>query len=190
MYEEFNNRLKRMKDMFVEKFDQFSQLQYAEIYEAARRDIMNDPRMVEHKVALDKIIDIVGNYVSEEDFAGVNSTKVNEAFKAVEDLKGQVRVLEARNVRLSTQNTKLNESVRSLEKTLNENTQIEKQERKRVAGTASGRGSKVLSGVKEQVIAEYHNPAAQQQDDDGQSLVENNAALEDLLALAGLSEGK
>jgi hypothetical protein len=189
MYEEFNNRLKRMKDMFVEKFDQFSQIQYAEIYEAARRDIMNDPRMVEHKVALDKIIDIVGNYVSEEDFAGVNSTKVNEAFKAVEDLKGQVRVLEARNVRLSTQNNKLNEQVREMNNMLTESTKVEKQERKRVAGTASGRGSKVLGG-KEQIIAEYHNPQAQQQDDDGQSLVENNAALEDLLALAGLTEQK
>lgn len=189
MYEEFNNRLKRMKDMFVEKFDQFSQIQYAEIYEAARRDIMNDPRMVEHKVALDKIIDIVGSYVSEEDFAGTNSTKVNEAFKAVEDLKGQVRVLEARNVRLSTQNNKLNEQVREMNNVLTESTKVEKQERKRIAGTASGRGSKVLGG-KEQIIAEYHNPNAQQSDDDGQSLVENNAALEDLLALAGLTEQK
>jgi hypothetical protein len=188
MYEEFNNRLKRMKDMFVEKFDQFSQIQYAEIYESARRDIMNDPRMVEHKVALDKIIDIVGNYVSEEDFAGVNSTKVNEAFKSVEDLKGQVRVLEARNVRLSTQNNKLNEQVREANNLLSESTKVEKQERKRVAGTASGRGSKVLGG-KEQIIAEYHNPQAHQ-DDDGQSLVENNAALDDLLVLSGLAEGK
>lgn len=188
MYEEFNNRLKRMKDMFVEKFDQFSQLQYAEIYEQARRDIMNDPRMVEHKVALDKIIDIIGGYVSEEDFAGVNSTKVNEAFKAVEDLKGQVRVLEARNVRLSTTNNKLNEQVREAQNLLSESTRVEKQERKRIAGTASGRGSKVLGG-KEQIIAEYHNPA-QQQDDDGQSLTENNAVLDDLLVLSGLSEAK
>lgn len=188
MYEEFNNRLKRMKDMFVEKFDQFSQLQYAEIYEQARRDIMNDPRMVEHKVALDKIIDIIGGYVSEEDFAGVNSTKVNEAFKAVEDLKGQVRVLEARNVRLSTTNNKLNEQVREANNLLTESAKVEKQERKRVAGTASGRGSKVLGG-KEQIIAEYHNPA-QQDDDDGQSLTENNAVLDDLLVLSGLSEAK
>ncbi len=72
---------------------------------------------------------------------------------------------------------------------LQESTKIEKQERKRVAGTASGRGSKVLGG-KEQIIAEYHNPNARQSDDDGQSLVENNAALEDLLALAGLTEQK
>lgn len=189
MYEEFNNRLKRMKDMFVEKFDQFSQLQYAEIYEQARRDILNDPRMVEHKVALDKIIDIVGNYVSEDDFAGVNSTKVNEAFKAVEDLKGQVRVLEARNVRLSTQNNKLNEQVREMNNVLTESTKVEKQERKRIAGTASGRGSKVLGG-KEQIIAEYHNPQAQQNDDDGQSLMENNAVLDDLLVLSGLKDAE
>jgi hypothetical protein len=112
MYEEYENKLKEMKEYIVDKVDQFLQNKGAEIYEQAKRDVLNDPRMAEHKVALDRIVDITANYLSDEDYAVATSTKLDEVNKTVEELKGQMKILEARNIRLSTENTKLNENFR------------------------------------------------------------------------------
>ena len=68
MYEEYDKKLGEMKDYIVDKVDQFLQFKGAEIYEQAKRDVLNDPRMAEHKVTLDKIVDITANYLSDEDY--------------------------------------------------------------------------------------------------------------------------
>lgn len=112
MYEEYDKKLAQMREYIVDKVDQFLQFKGNEIYEQAKRDVLNDPRMAEHKVALDRIVNITSNYMSEDDFNTVNSAKIEEATKAVEDMRGQLRILEARNIRLSTDNSKLNESLR------------------------------------------------------------------------------
>lgn len=181
IYEEYESKLRQMKDFFVEKLDTFLQLQNAEIYEHARRDVLTDPRIVEHKVAMDRIIDVVGNYVTEDDFAGATSNRLSETQKSVEDLKGHMRVLEARNVRLSTQNTKLNESVREMHQMLNESTKVERKERARIAGNVSGRGQRVVG--KQEVIAEFALPQPYNND---HHIVESNDVLNDLLVLSGL----
>lgn len=113
MYEEYDKKLAEMKEYIVDKVDQFLQFKGQEIYEQAKRDVLNDPRMAEHKVTLDKIIDLTSNYLSDEDFAAVSSSKLDEVNKSVEEMKGQLRIMEARNIRLSTENTKLNEAVHS-----------------------------------------------------------------------------
>jgi hypothetical protein len=182
IYEEYENKLKQMRSFFVDKVDAFLQLQNAEIYEHARKDCLSDPRLVEHKVAMDHIIDVVGKYISEDDFAGANSSRLTEAAKAVEDLKGHLRVVEARNVRLSTQNTNLQEEVRRTKSVLNENTKTERKERSRIAGNVSGRGQKVM---KDQIIQEFALPQPNKSDVD-QNLVESNEVLNDLLVLSGL----
>lgn len=184
IYEEYENKLKQMRSFFVDKVDAFLQLQNAEIYEHARKDVMSDPRIVEHKVALDRIIDVVGNYVTEDDFAGATSSRLSEASKAIEDLKGHLRVVEARNVRLSTQNTNLQEQVRGMQNVLTENTKTERKERAGIAKNVSGRGQKVLG--KEQVISEFALPKPNKSSDDDQTLVENNEVLNELLVLSGL----
>lgn len=181
IYNEFDNKLKQMRSFMVDKVHQFLELQNAEIYEQARRDVLNDPRMLEHRVAMAKIAETVASYLSEDDFAGATSAKLEEANKVIEDLKGHLRVLEARNVRISTQNTKLTESVRGLQTTLTESTKVERKERARIAGNASGRGQRALES--EQIIAEYHNPKSNKQED---QLDESNDVLNDLLVLAGV----
>ena len=50
MYEEYDKKLGEMKDYIVDKVDQFLQFKGAEIYEQAKRDVLNDPRMAEHKI--------------------------------------------------------------------------------------------------------------------------------------------
>jgi len=167
MYEEYDKKLGEMKDYIVDKVDQFLQFKGAEIYEQAKRDVLNDPRMAEHKVTLDKIVDITANYLSDEDYALATSSKLEEARKGVEELRGQLRIMEARNIRLSNDNTKLNETVRHAQELLTENKHVrteqkksqlitEQKERASKVKNVSGRGhTNTEEGV---VIAEYNNP--------------------------------
>lgn len=166
LYEEYDGKLAEMKSYIVDKVDQFLQLKGGEIYEQARHDLMNDPRVVEHKVALDKIINITSNYLSDEEKTFATTSKLDEATKKVEELKGQIRMLEARNIRLSTDNTRLNESVRRSSNVINEarkalpvdnkRTKLitEQKERATKVKSASGRGHIDTENV--QVIAEYN----------------------------------
>lgn len=101
LYKEFDDKLKEMKDFMVDKVDQFLQLQNSEIYEHAKRDVLNDPRTLEHKVAFDKITNIVADRLSDEDYSHVTSAKLDEAQKQLDELKAHMRVLESKNTRLT-----------------------------------------------------------------------------------------
>lgn len=184
MYEEYDQKLAQMKEYIVDKVDQFLQFKGQEIYEQAKREIVNDPRMVEHKVALDRIVDIASNYLSDDDFNSVKSAKLEEAVKAIEDMKGQVRILEARNIRLSTENTKLNEAVRQAQEVITESKKVvtetkkrsvinEQKERTEKAKNVTGRG-KTDDG---EVISEYAAPS-------------NNPNMDQLLVLSGLKQAQ
>lgn len=157
MYNQFDKKLQEMKEYMVDKLDQFLQFKGQEIYENARRDIMNDPRMVEHKVALDKIVRTVSDYISDEDYAAVSNEKLDSASKAIEDLKSQNRILEARNIRLNTENTKLNESVRRQDATITEATSHKTKELEKKAQNVTGRG-RVVSEATE-IVAEFAKPS-------------------------------
>jgi len=183
MYEEYDRKLNSMKEYIVDKVDQFLQVKGQEIYEQARRDIINDPRMAEHKLALEKIVDITSNYMSDEEFAGVNSAKVEEATKQIEELKGQLRILEARNIRVSTENTKLTEAVRQAQELITESRKVvakekktavisEQKERAEKAKNVTGRGNTASENV---VISEYAAGAS-------------NADVDQLLVLSGLKK--
>lgn len=181
MYEEYDKKLREMKDYIVDNVDKYLQFKGAEVYEQARREVLADPRIVEHKVALDKIIGITSSYVSAEDFAGVNTAKIEEASKEIEQLKGQLRILEARNIRISTENTKLTEAVRQAQEVVNESRKVvsrekkaavisEQNERVEKAKNVTGRGTTSSEQV---VIAEHANTAG-------------NADLDQMLVLSGL----
>jgi len=183
MYEEYDKKLAEMKEYIVDKVDQFLQLKGAEIYEQARQDLLKDPRIAEHKVALDRIIDITSNYLSDDDFAGVNSAKLQETSKQVDELKGQLRILEARNIRISTENTKLNEAVRQAQELITESRRVvakekrsavisEQNERSTKAKNVTGRGTTANDNV---VISEYAANAA-------------NADVDQMLVLSGLKK--
>jgi hypothetical protein len=184
MYEEYDKKLADMKEYIVDKVDQFLQLKGQDIYEQAKRDVINDPRMVEHKVALDKIVDITANYLSDEDFAAVSSSKLEEATKAVEEMKAQLRIMEARNIRISTENTKLTEAVRQAQEVISESRNVvaktkkeavvnEQKERTEKATNVTGRG-KTEDG---EVISEYAAP-------------QSDAGMDQLLVLSGLKQAQ
>lgn len=179
LYEEYDAKLKDMKEYIVDKVDEFLQVKGVEIYEQAKRDLLADPRIVEHKVALDKIVNIASDYISGDEQFFSTSGKLEESRKSVEDLKGQLRMMEARNIRLSTENTKLNESVRRASEVISEsrvnNTKrivSEQKERGVRAKSVSGRGQLVTENV--QVISETTSVNADN----------------DLLVLSGIKKAK
>lgn len=185
IYEEFDNKLKEMKAIMVDKIDQFMSLQEQEIYECAKRDVLSDPRLLEQRVAVDKMAEILSDYMSSDDLRGVSSSRLEEAVKTVEALKGQVRLLEGKNVRLSVQNSKLNEQVEEAHGLITEATKVERKQRTNRRGIASGRGQRV---VNEQLISEYAAPANHSAND--RDLTEGHDPLNDLLVLSGLAESR
>lgn len=187
LYEEYDQKLAEMKAYIVEKVDQFLQYKGAEIYEQAKRDLVNDPRILEHKVALDKIVNITSDYLSDEDKNFASASKLEEASKAIEELRGQLRIMEARNIRLSTDNTRLTESVRRASaNVITESAKTamapakkakvltEQKERTLKVKNASGRGHVDTENV--QVIAEFND--------------NSNGAVNDLLVLSGVKKSK
>jgi hypothetical protein len=190
LYGEYDKKLKEMKEYMIDKVDEFLQFKGKEIYEQARRDVMNDPRMAEHKVALNKVVETVADYISDEDYALATSAKLQEAHKAIEDMKAQMRIVEARNIRISTENTKLTEAVRQNQELLKEHTQVgDKKERKEAAKNVTGRGTQATGPtevIKENVDAPKEGAAKGAAEDN--TLVESFKPdeLEQMRTLSGL----
>jgi len=158
LYDEYDQKLNEMKEYIVDKLDQFLQNKGTEIYEQARRDILNDPRMAEHKVVLDKIVDLTANYLSDEGIAAASSSKLEEAHRQIEKLQTEKKLMEARQVKLSLENTKLNEAYRHASDLITEGRSGEKKERTTKAKQVSGRGHNQMEDVK--VIAEHDDKTA------------------------------
>lgn len=182
LYEEYDNKLAEMKEYIVDKVDQFLQFKGNEIYEQAKNDLMNDPRTVEYKGAFDKIVDITSDYLSDEDYAVASNSKLEEAKKAIDDLKGQIKLLEARSIRLSTENTKLNEAYRSAQNVINEQKQV-------VAKVEKVKKEEVISEQNERV-EKSKNVSGRGQLVAGEAIIAENASedstFNDLQVLAGV----
>lgn len=193
LYKEFDSKLGDMKEYMVDKLDQFLHYKGSEIYEQARREIINDPAMAEHRVVLDKIVDTVAEYISDDDYELVTNSKIEEKNDEIENLSGQVRMLEARSMRLSTENNKLNEQVREASQLLTEHfeteTNEEKNERVESARNVQGRGHLVTEGI----IPEHRNATEEVTDDQGDNtLVESidPEALRQMQVLSGVKDNE
>jgi len=184
LYEEFDKKLQEMKNFMVDKVDQFLNLQESEIYEHAKRDVLDDPTLAEQRVIVEKMAELLSRYVESDDLCAVSTSKLEETIKTCDDIKGQMRIVEARNVKLSAQNNRLNEQVKDANELLTEAAKTDKKERARKAKKASGRGQRVAGG--QQVIAEYATEPTQGQN---KNLTEDtNEPLNDLLVLSGIIE--
>jgi regulator of replication initiation timing len=183
LYTEFDNKLKEMKSIMVDKLDQFMGLQEQEILETAKQHVLSDPRVLEQRIAVEKMAEILSDYISTDSIGGISSSKLEEVQKQVDALRGQVRLLESKNVRLSVHNNKLSEQVNEAHNIITEATKIERKERANRRGIASGRGQRV---VNEQLISEYAAPT--NNSNNGRHLTEGNDPLNDLLVLSGLEQ--
>ena len=189
MYESYDKKLQEMKEYMVDMIDQFLQSKTVEMYENARRDVMSDPSMVEHKLTLDRIVETVSGYITDEDFALATSKKIEDVSKAYEDAKAQQKILEARNIRLSMENKKLNEAVRTKEDLIVEQTVVkkteEKKERVEKAQNVTGRGQ-----ITEGLIPEPVTTEATVKEETKSSKLFDPAYLEAARALAGTKSNK
>jgi hypothetical protein len=109
MYEEFKGKIQKMRELMIDRVDEYLHTHNTEMYEHARKDLMNDPRMVEQKVALNKSWTSLATTSAKKSSPARRSNQLEEATKVISDLKSQMKVLESRNVRLSMHNSKLNE---------------------------------------------------------------------------------
>lgn len=150
LYEEYEAKLDEMRTLIVDKINEFLTIKGKEIYEQARRELINNPRTAEEKVVLNKIVETVSDYISDDDYAVVTSKKLEETSKKLDELKGQLKIAEARSIRLSTENSNLNEQVRQMNKVITEN-KDNKQERTKKAEQATGRGNIV---TEDRIISE------------------------------------
>jgi len=193
LYEEYDKKLAEMKDFMIDKLDEFLQQKGTEIYEQARRDVVNDPRMVGHKVTLDRVIDTVTDYISDDDYSAITSSKLSDASKKIDELEGRNRILEAKNIRVSTENNKLNEQVRSQAEVITEaevtSEEADKKERIEKAEKATGRGRQVTESV--EVIAEGDD-ATPETDEGDTTLVEalEETTMDAWKVLSGLKESE
>jgi len=78
VYEEYDKKLADMKAYMVEKVDEFLSYKAKVMAEAARREALNDPQIAEHKVALDHVVEILSDYITDEDYALATSSKLEK----------------------------------------------------------------------------------------------------------------
>jgi hypothetical protein len=183
IYEEADKKLQEMKSMMVDKLDQFLSLQEQEMYESAKRDVLSDPSILEQRVAVEKMAEVLADYIGDDTINNVTSAKLEEMQKQLEALKGQMRIIEAKNVRLATQNNKLTEQVREAHEVITEAAKAEKTNRLNKKENASGRGQRV---VNEQIISEFAAPTNKSEKET--DLREGHDPLADLLVLSGLEQ--
>ena len=193
MYEEYDKKLGAMREYFIDKIDEFLTYKGKELYEQARRDIISDPRMAEHKCTLDKVINTVSDYISDEDYSAASSGKLEDAKKENEDLQAKVRMLEAKSIRTGTENNKLNEQLRHAGQLIREHeevsTDVEKKERLEKGKNVQGRGRRVTENV--EVIKDHDNKVSADDNDEGDNtLVESldQDALHAMQVLSGLKQ--
>lgn len=188
LYEEYDNRLGEIKEYIVDKVDQFLAQKGEEFFTTAKRDVLNDPAIAEHKVALDKILEVASHYLDAEDYNFATTSKLDELQRQIEENKGQLKILEARNMRLHTENTKLNEVARQAQEVLTEGARIERTARKNAAKNAQSRGQRVIDDVK--VIAEHTNAAGEPVADEDHATTARNKLFQEWRTLAGYGDNK
>jgi hypothetical protein len=190
LYEEYDRKVREIKEFFVEKLDQFLSQKGEEFYEQAKRDVLNDPTVAEHKCALDKILEVASTYMSDEDYHFATSSKLDELSRKLEEVNGQQRILEAKNMRLATENNRLNEAVRQQAEVLTESTRHEQNARKQKARTAEGRGKRVVERDRVEVIGEHraHETVTSEDDDDSTLMESVGSQIDNWQKLAGITK--
>jgi len=163
LYEEYDKKYAELEENMIDKLDQFLKLKGRTYYEQARRDVLNDPTMAEHKVALDHIVDTVANYISDEEYSLATSKKLEESNKHIEDLSGRLKIVEAKNIRLAMDNQKLNEEVKKSHNLLTEQKTQKVEEKRELreekAQHVEGKGRKVTN--KELIAETVDKPKAE-----------------------------
>jgi uncharacterized coiled-coil protein SlyX len=153
----------------------------------AKKDVLNDPAIAEHKLAFEKVLEVAQNFLTDEDFAFATSSRVEGLNKQLTEQKRNIQILEAKNMNLATQ---LNESIKKIQSSqsrVDESKNNERTARAEKARTVEGRGEQHQNrkDQKQVVIGEQKDvssaPVTEQKvDDRSQRFVEQQS--EDIFA--------
>lgn len=100
LYESYTAQVDALKEDIVSKLDSFLSDKIEEITESLRKELKNDPTVLESKVAFDRIRDIVVASSTSGDVTRSTSEKLEELEEAVSTLRAENKRLIARNMRL------------------------------------------------------------------------------------------
>jgi hypothetical protein len=154
LYEEFDGRTQAIKEYMIEMVDKFLGKMGEEYYEVARREVLNDPCLAEHRVAFERVLDVAKDYLSDEDIMLNTNTKVNELERQVETLEYSKRQVEAKNMRLMTENSRIHEYLKETKELIEGNILNEQNARLERASEVQGRGKTLTEPQREVVIGE------------------------------------
>lgn len=193
LYDWYKNKYDEATAKMVDNLDTFLKGEGKAIYEAARREVINDPAVAEHKFVLDKVVETVSSYIADEDKVLATGSKLTEANKNLAELQRKVSLLEAKNIRISNDNLKLNEQVRDQTNLLSEANKnkksvektVELRERVEKAETVSGR-AKITNQKVVEVIAENNEETTVAETNEVSSDIMAN--LQEWQALAGIKQ--
>jgi hypothetical protein len=189
LYEEYDARLKDIKEYMVDKVDEFLAIQGEKFYEMAKQEVINDPAIVEHKVAFDKIVDVVGGYISDEEMLFNTSVKVDGLHESLEKVSKEKRLLEAKIIRLESDNNKLNEVAGEAQQLLEEQMLNEQKEWVERSRNAEGRGE-VSDKEREVLLGEYASKETTTEINEHSQYSEPETIVEQWQHLAGMNDDK
>lgn len=188
LYEQYQKTVDELRESMIDQMTDFLEYKNQEIYEQARRDIMNDPRLAEERIVLDKIAGIMSNYMTEEGLALATNKKLEESDKSVRDLRAQVKLLEAKTIRLGTDNDRLLKEVRKANAVITEQTENKVKEKEKKAKNVEGRG-RLAEGVIPETKDKPPVTAAEEEIVvEGFTFFHDKKELSDLKRLAGIKK--
>ncbi len=160
LYEEYEGRLKEVKEWLIDRVDEFLAKKGEEYYEQARRDVLNDPYLAEHRAAFEKVLEVAADFISDDECMNKTSSKVEEMNRQVEHTKIQVRALESKNMKLMAENNQMKEYVHQTKELVKEHTLNERHERVAKSKKVESRGQTVVEPKREVVIGETNDATA------------------------------
>jgi hypothetical protein len=138
-----------VKTWLTEKIDEFLSVKEEELHEMAKQEVLNDPYMLEHKLAWDKVLNLASDWLSDEDYANVNASKAEDLQKQVNEAKHQVKMFEAKVSRLTAERDKLNEQVRASAQVITESNEKVREEKRK---TVEGKGVVEMTKERQEVV--------------------------------------
>lgn len=125
LWERYEAQLSEFKNVLIDKVDQFLEENQAELYEKAKAEVINDPAMLEHKVAWDKVLNLAADWLSDENYGNVPNSKLEEVSRKLDEQKHEIKMLEGKCMRLTAEKERLDEHFRRSQNIITENTQKE-----------------------------------------------------------------
>lgn len=189
LYEDFDHRTQKNKEYIVEKCDEFLTAMGEKYYELVRREVLNDPCTMEHRLAFEKILEVAKDYLSDEDIMLNTGSKIEELQTKLETVEVAKRQIEQKAMRLMTENSKMHEYLKETKELIENNILNEQNERLVNARNVEGRG-KVASEPEREVRVIGENVVNDSTTTDSDPYREPQDITEQWQVLAGISKDR